>query len=244
MLVRLVTCPGVTVARPWREDEQQTRVAARAHRVALARIEDRREACAAGLAADVHLAVHDDHVGALVDLVLLQRLAGGELDQDRPRLPPGRVQDLRLMRLDVERAQIPVLHARQRTYCSAASRRRLTAWRMMRDTCICETPMREPISACVRSSSKRSRSTSRSRSLSTRMRRATVAESSASPKPGSSMPTARPIGSPPSSSSSRGRSTDTAREAPAASRASSTSSTVAPARSALPAGVAPPAPPP
>ena len=40
---------------------------------------------------------------------------------------------------------------------------------MIRDTCICETPMRSPISACVRSSAKRSRSTSRSRSVSTRI---------------------------------------------------------------------------
>jgi hypothetical protein len=36
-------------------------------------------------------------------------------------------------------------------------------WRMIRETCICETPMRSPISACVRSSAKRRRSTSRSR---------------------------------------------------------------------------------
>ena len=40
---------------------------------------------------------------------------------------------------------------------------------MMRETCICETPMRSPISACVRSSSKRRRSTSRSRGVIERM---------------------------------------------------------------------------
>src|SRR3954464_15863841 len=60
-LVCLVTCPGVTVARPWREDEQQARAAAPAHRVALAGIEARREARATGLPAELHLAVHDDH---------------------------------------------------------------------------------------------------------------------------------------------------------------------------------------
>ena len=60
---------------------------------------------------------------------------------------------------------------------------------MSRDTCIWETPTRTPISDCVRSSSKRRRRTSRSRSVSTRISRSTVAASSATEKPGSSMPT-------------------------------------------------------
>ena len=50
---------------------------------------------------------------------------------------------------------------------------------MSRETCICETPMSSPISACVRSSSKRSRSTSRSRGVIERISRAIVARSSA-----------------------------------------------------------------
>ena len=58
-------------------------------------------------------------------------------------------------------------------------RSRATAWRMSRETCICETPMRSPISACVRSSSKRRRSTSRSRGVIVRISRSSVARSSA-----------------------------------------------------------------
>ena len=60
---------------------------------------------------------------------------------------------------------------------------------MIRETCICETPMRSPISACVRSSSKRSRRTSRSRGVTARRSWASVARSSASPKPSSLVPT-------------------------------------------------------
>src|SRR4051794_39406505 len=174
-------------------------------------VEDGRQARPAGDAVQVHLAVDHDHVRALVDLMVLELLPGGEVDQDRPRRAAGGVQDLRLMRLDVKRAQVPVLHARSLLlYCSAASRRRLIAWRMMRLTCICDTPTRTPISAWVRSSAKRSRRISRSRSVSTRIRRSIVAESSATEKPGSSIPYAAPTPSP-SSSSSRGRSSETAR---------------------------------
>ena len=75
------------------------------------------------------------------------------------------------------------------------------ALRMIRETCICETPMRSPISRCVRSSSKRSRSTSRSRSLSPRVRRASVAAASRAPNPGSSVPMRAPTDSPSSVSS-------------------------------------------
>ena len=163
--------------------------------MALSRVEDRGEARAAAHAGavrvDLDFAVDDDEMRALVDLVVLQALAGGQVDGDRPRLAARRVQDLRLMRLHVERAQVPVLHGRELTRAwSASSRSRAIDWRIRRETCICETPTRSPISDCVRSSSKRSRSTSRSRSDSTRMSRSTVAESSASPKPGSSTPKA------------------------------------------------------
>ena len=142
---------------------------------------------------DLDLAVDHDQVRALVHLVVLQRLAGGQLDRDRARLSARGVQDLRLMRLDVERAQVPVLHGRGRTPAaavtrvapsSAASRRRAIACRIRRETCICETPTRSPISDWVRSSAKRSRSTSRSRSDSTRISRSTVAASSASAEAG------------------------------------------------------------
>ena len=60
---------------PGGQDEQQARVAARAHLVALGRVEDGQQARPAGdgLAArdDVDLAVDDDQVGALVDLMVL-----------------------------------------------------------------------------------------------------------------------------------------------------------------------------
>ena len=47
----------------------------------------------------------------------------------------------------------------------AYERRRAIEWRMMREVCICETPMRRPIAFWVSSSSKRRRSTSRSRGV-------------------------------------------------------------------------------
>ena len=66
---------GVARARPRGQDEQQPRVAARADLVALGGVEDRQQARAArdGLLArdDVDLAVDDDQVGALVDLMVL-----------------------------------------------------------------------------------------------------------------------------------------------------------------------------
>ena len=83
--------------------------------VALARVEHEEEPRAARGralgAVDLDLAVDDDDVGALVDLVVLQALAGREVDDDRPRLAARGVQDCGLVRRDVERAQVPVLHA-------------------------------------------------------------------------------------------------------------------------------------
>ena len=70
------------------------------------------------LPAELDLAVDHDDVGALVHLVLLQLLAGRQVDQDRPRLTARGMQDLRLVRLDFERAQVPVLHGAER-YASA-----------------------------------------------------------------------------------------------------------------------------
>ena len=54
------------------------------------------------------------------------------------------------------------VHCRGPSCTSAGAR---APARMMRETCICETPMRSPISACVRSSAKRRRRTSRSRGV-------------------------------------------------------------------------------
>src|SRR3954468_23617192 len=71
----------VPLAGPRREDEQQPRLAAGANLVALAGLEHREQPGATGdrltVAGDLHLAVDDDEMRALVDLVVLQRLAGG-----------------------------------------------------------------------------------------------------------------------------------------------------------------------
>jgi hypothetical protein len=104
----------VPLPRPGGEHEQQPRVLLGADLVALVRVEDRREAGtaadAAAVGVDRHLAVDHDKVRPLVDLVVLEALAGGQVDGDRPRLAARRVQDLRLVRLHVERAEVPVLH--------------------------------------------------------------------------------------------------------------------------------------
>ena len=86
--------------------------------MALVRVEDGRAGPAAArvVPASSTSPSIDDDVGPLVDLVLLQLLARGQLDQDRPRLAAGGVQDLRLVRLDVER---------RRSQCSMRPRRGL-----------------------------------------------------------------------------------------------------------------------
>src|SRR5262249_7875930 len=104
----------VPVAGPRREHEQQPRVADGAHLVALARVEDREETGAARdrvvrPARDLDLALDDDEVRALVDLVVLELLAGRQEQRDRARLPAGGVEDDRVVRQDVEAAQVPVL---------------------------------------------------------------------------------------------------------------------------------------
>ena len=92
----------------------------------------------------------------------------------------------------------------------AAVRSRVTAWRMSRETCICETPMTSPISAWVMSCSKRRRRTSRSRGVIVRIRRSIVARSSARAKLSSSPPIVSASVSPGSASVPRGVSSDVA----------------------------------
>src|SRR4051794_5961863 len=93
----------VPVARPRGKHEEQARVRTGAHLVALCGVEHREQAGPAGQRApvvrDLDLAVDDDEIGALVDLMVLELLAGGQLDRDRARRPARRVQDLRTMRL-------------------------------------------------------------------------------------------------------------------------------------------------
>ena len=71
-------------------------------------------------------------------------------------------------------------------------RSRSIAARMMRDTCICDTPTISPISACVMSWRKRSVRTVRSRGVSSLKRIASVARSSARSKPSSWSPSRSP----------------------------------------------------
>ena len=60
--------------------------------------------------ADLDLALDDDEVGALVDLVVLELIAGGQIDDDRARLAARGAQDDGVARLNVDAAQVPVLH--------------------------------------------------------------------------------------------------------------------------------------
>jgi hypothetical protein len=110
---------GMPVAGPRREHEQQPRVAAGADLVALAGVEDREEARTAGhglaAARDLDLAVDDEQVGALVDLVVLELLARRQVQRDGARLAAGGVEDDRVVRLDGEAAQVPGLHASDAT---------------------------------------------------------------------------------------------------------------------------------
>src|SRR3954447_18251799 len=105
---------------PGREHKQYPRVAARTHLVALARVEDGKQARAAGHAVavalrDLDLARDDDEVGALVHLVVLELLAGRQVERDRARLAAARVEDLGLVRLDAAAGEVPVLHAAGKT---------------------------------------------------------------------------------------------------------------------------------
>src|SRR5215217_5142844 len=107
-------------AGPGREHEQHPRVAAGTHLVALAGVEDGEQTGPAGHGVavalrDLHLARDHDEVGALVHLMILELLAGREVERDRARLAAARVEDLGLVRLDAERGEVPVLHAAGKT---------------------------------------------------------------------------------------------------------------------------------
>src|SRR4029079_19419362 len=57
----------------------------------------------------VDLSFDDDDSRPLVDLVLLQFLPGWEVQQDHPRIL-ARGKDLRFVRFDPDRSQVPTLH--------------------------------------------------------------------------------------------------------------------------------------
>src|SRR3954471_2627436 len=99
----------VRMTRPWprRQDEQEARVARRANLVALLGDPVRHGSDAGSPAlpalGQLDLTVDDDQIRVLMDLVLLQLLAGGQVDRDRARCSVVGAQDLRLVRLKVER---------------------------------------------------------------------------------------------------------------------------------------------
>jgi hypothetical protein len=59
---------------------------------------------------ELDLAVDHDQIGVLMDLVLLELFARREIDRDRPRRAVVRAQNSRLVRLNVERADVPDVH--------------------------------------------------------------------------------------------------------------------------------------
>src|ERR687898_2092785 len=107
----------VPLARPGRQEQQQAGVAGGTHLVGLLRIEVRDEARTArdrgpdsrAALLDLALARRHDDPRALVDLVLLELLARRQIDRDHPSLRIG-PKDLRLVRLNVERGDVPGLH--------------------------------------------------------------------------------------------------------------------------------------
>src|SRR5207248_10483413 len=83
---------------------------------ALVGIEGRQEprAAADGFGAgDVDSAGDDQEPGALVDLMLLQALPSRKVDDDRPPLDLG-FQHLGLVRLNIQRRDVPALHRSSR----------------------------------------------------------------------------------------------------------------------------------
>src|ERR1041384_1652921 len=102
------------VAGPGREDQQQAGIRAGDDRMALTGVELEEAAGArrnriSGGGRHLDLAVDDDDPSALVHLVLLQRLPGGKVEDDRASVVCGG-EDLRLMRYRLDRLQVPVPH--------------------------------------------------------------------------------------------------------------------------------------
>src|SRR4051794_1243342 len=87
---------------PRREHQQQAGIAGRPDLVTLLGnpVRDGPDPCGLGVAALLELYLSVDHyeVGVLMDLVLLELLAGGQKDRDRAGCSVIGAQDLRLMR--------------------------------------------------------------------------------------------------------------------------------------------------
>ena len=120
---------GVPVAGPRREHQEDPGVLDRLNLVALGGIEDRQQSGAprgplATGGVDLHVAVDYQDPGTLMDLMLLELLALGQVDDDRPALGLG-FEDLRLMRLDFELVDVPALHGHAALYIRSIRRDRL-----------------------------------------------------------------------------------------------------------------------
>ena len=106
--------PRMAIAGPRREEDQEPRIRERRDGVALARSELEHVPTPGRYAFAVrrrHLDLPLDHndPSMLVNLVLLQLLAGRKTQQDHPRVLGGG-EDLRLVRLCVDGSQVPTFH--------------------------------------------------------------------------------------------------------------------------------------
>src|SRR3954470_8906632 len=98
-------------AWPGREDQKQASVARGRDLMAFLRDPVGHEPGTSALTfTQLNVAVDHDEIGVLVDLVLLELLAGGQMDGDRPGGAVIGAKDLRLVRLNVERADVPGVH--------------------------------------------------------------------------------------------------------------------------------------
>jgi len=106
--VRMLALRGVPLARPGRQQQQQARVANRAHLVTFFGVEVGDEARPArdrrAVPVELDLPARHDHPGALMDLVVLELVARREVDGDDARLVVG-AEDLGLVGLNVERGE-------------------------------------------------------------------------------------------------------------------------------------------
>src|SRR5918994_1509507 len=112
----MLALAGMPLAGPRGEQEHEPRVAHRAYLVRLLRVEVGNEAAGTGdrssVLLELHLTGSHDPPRPPVDLVLLETLAGRQVDRDPARLGVAS-QHLRMAWLDVQRGDVPGLHARE-----------------------------------------------------------------------------------------------------------------------------------
>src|SRR5215213_6048654 len=114
----MLALAGMPLARPRSEEEEEARVAGGTHLVGGLRLEVGDEAGPTGdrgaVLLDLDLARRHDEPGTLVDLVLLEPLPGRKVEGDHARLGVA-AKHLRLVRFNVDRGDVPGLHAREDT---------------------------------------------------------------------------------------------------------------------------------